>query len=136
MGSRLKVNPEHMFELFVEVSPPKNPLAAPDILRKFPQDFGDQEGLENVLRFCFPFDVNRVSSGLVGQNFTFVLTDLDGKQRFGFCRLSSFSRCCLCFLSFPGPLGAFQSFFGMNSQRLLHEHSLIVCFCVQHPASL
>ncbi|NXX07384.1 DEN1A protein, partial [Larus smithsonianus] len=36
----------------------------------------------------------------VGQNFTFVLTDIDSKQRFGFCRLSSGAKCCFCILSY------------------------------------
>uniref|UniRef100_A0A8D3BHH8 DENN domain containing 1B n=1 Tax=Scophthalmus maximus TaxID=52904 RepID=A0A8D3BHH8_SCOMX len=42
-----------------------------------------------IPKFCFPFDVERVNQGQVGQNFTFGLTDIDGKQRFGFCRLNS-----------------------------------------------
>lgn len=36
----------------------------------------------------------------VGQNFTFVLTDIESKQRFGFCRLSSGAHTCYCFLSY------------------------------------
>ncbi|NXA34801.1 DEN1A protein, partial [Eudromia elegans] len=36
----------------------------------------------------------------VGQNFTFVLTDIDSKQRFGFCRLSSGTKSCFCILSY------------------------------------
>uniref|UniRef100_A0A8C9TEV0 DENN domain containing 1A n=1 Tax=Scleropages formosus TaxID=113540 RepID=A0A8C9TEV0_SCLFO len=36
----------------------------------------------------------------VGQNFTFVLTDIESKQRFGFCRLSSGSQSCFCILSY------------------------------------
>ncbi|RXM29487.1 DENN domain-containing protein 1B [Acipenser ruthenus] len=47
------------------------------------------EVLQTVPKFCFPFDVERVSQNQVGQHFTFVLTDIDGKQRFGFCRLTS-----------------------------------------------
>uniref|UniRef100_A0A8D1GIB6 UDENN domain-containing protein n=1 Tax=Sus scrofa TaxID=9823 RepID=A0A8D1GIB6_PIG len=38
--------------------------------------------------------------GQVGQNFTFVLTDIDSKQRFGFCRLSSGAKSCFCILSY------------------------------------
>lgn len=34
----------------------------------------------------------------VGQNFTFVLTDIESKQRFGFCRLSSGAHTCYCIL--------------------------------------
>lgn len=51
-------------------------------------------------RFCFPFDVERVSQNQVGQHFTFVLTDVESKQRFGFCRLTSGGRICLCILSY------------------------------------
>uniref|UniRef100_A0A4W5NJN4 DENN domain containing 1A n=1 Tax=Hucho hucho TaxID=62062 RepID=A0A4W5NJN4_9TELE len=36
----------------------------------------------------------------VGQNFTFVLTDIESKQRFGFCRLSSGAHSCYCILSY------------------------------------
>ncbi|KAI3368603.1 hypothetical protein L3Q82_025611 [Scortum barcoo] len=42
----------------------------------------------------------RVSQNQVGQNFTFVLTDIDSKQRFGFCRLTQGCRVCICLLSY------------------------------------
>ncbi|NXL56523.1 DEN1A protein, partial [Chordeiles acutipennis] len=45
--------------------------------------------------FIFSHAVNQV-----GQNFTFVLTDIDSKQRFGFCRLSSGAKSCFCILSY------------------------------------
>ncbi|NXJ65373.1 DEN1A protein, partial [Rostratula benghalensis] len=45
--------------------------------------------------FVFSHAVNQV-----GQNFTFVLTDIDSKQRFGFCRLSSGAKSCFCILSY------------------------------------
>uniref|UniRef100_A0A8C5FNH1 DENN/MADD domain containing 1A n=1 Tax=Gadus morhua TaxID=8049 RepID=A0A8C5FNH1_GADMO len=41
----------------------------------------------------FPVDYNE-------QNFTFVLTDIESKQRFGFCRLSSGAHSCYCILSY------------------------------------
>ncbi|TEA36790.1 hypothetical protein DBR06_SOUSAS310214, partial [Sousa chinensis] len=41
-----------------------------------------------------------LSVSQVGQNFTFVLTDIDSKQRFGFCRLSSGAKSCFCILSY------------------------------------
>ncbi|ELK24914.1 DENN domain-containing protein 1B [Myotis davidii] len=37
-----------------------------------------------------------VSQNQVGQHFAFVLTDIESKQRFGFCRLTSGGRICLC----------------------------------------
>uniref|UniRef100_A0A8C5I3Z0 UDENN domain-containing protein n=1 Tax=Gouania willdenowi TaxID=441366 RepID=A0A8C5I3Z0_GOUWI len=42
----------------------------------------------------------RVSQNQFGQNFTFVLTDIDSKQRFGFCRLTQGCRVCICLLSY------------------------------------
>ncbi|NWZ31985.1 DEN1A protein, partial [Asarcornis scutulata] len=45
--------------------------------------------------FIFSYAVSQV-----GQNFTFVLTDIDSKQRFGFCRLSSGAKSCFCILSY------------------------------------
>uniref|UniRef100_A0A672U7C0 DENN domain containing 1B n=1 Tax=Strigops habroptila TaxID=2489341 RepID=A0A672U7C0_STRHB len=41
-----------------------------------------------------------VSQNQVGQHFTFVLTDIESKQRFGFCRLTSGGKACLCILSY------------------------------------
>ncbi|XP_039739411.1 DENN domain-containing protein 1B isoform X3 [Pteropus medius] len=72
----------------------------PVILWKFPEDFADQEVLQSVPKFCFPFDVERVSQNQVGQHFAFVLTDIESKQRFGFCRLTSGGKICLCILSY------------------------------------
>uniref|UniRef100_A0AAY4EKA1 UDENN domain-containing protein n=1 Tax=Denticeps clupeoides TaxID=299321 RepID=A0AAY4EKA1_9TELE len=46
----------------------------------------------------YVFSVLSVSQ--VGQNFTFVLTDIESKQRFGFCRLSSGAHTCHCILSY------------------------------------
>uniref|UniRef100_H3CXU0 DENN domain containing 1B n=1 Tax=Tetraodon nigroviridis TaxID=99883 RepID=H3CXU0_TETNG len=46
------------------------------------------------------FLASRVSHNQVGQNFTFVLTDIDSKQRFGFCRLTQGCRVCICLLSY------------------------------------
>ncbi|XP_038823699.1 DENN domain-containing protein 1B-like, partial [Salvelinus namaycush] len=42
----------------------------------------------------------RVRDVVAVQHFTFVLTDLEGCQRFGFCRLTSSSHTCLCMLSY------------------------------------
>ncbi|KAF3835307.1 hypothetical protein F7725_027865 [Dissostichus mawsoni] len=56
-----------------------------------------------VLALCeyvSPVSGPRVSQNQVGQNFTFVLTDIDGKQRFGFCRLTQGCRVCICLLSY------------------------------------
>ncbi|XP_061094900.1 DENN domain-containing protein 1B [Conger conger] len=100
MDSRIKENPEKTFDLVLQVECPSSENEDPAVLWKFPQDFGDQEVLQSVPKFCFPFDVKRVSQNQVGQNFTFVLTDMESKQRFCFCRLTSGCRLCICLLSY------------------------------------
>ncbi|MEQ2193232.1 DENN domain-containing protein 1A, partial [Xenoophorus captivus] len=56
------------------------------------------ETLLTVPKFCFPFSMDSLTINQVGQNFTFVLTDIESKQRFGFCRLSSGAHTCYCIL--------------------------------------
>ncbi|XP_078387414.1 DENN domain-containing protein 1B-like isoform X1 [Cetorhinus maximus] len=99
MGSRIKESPEKTFELFIEVSCPKSDVD-PAVLRQFPEDYNDQESLQSLPKFCFPFDVERMLESSVVQQFAFVLTDIDGNQRFGFCRLTGGSKTCICILSF------------------------------------
>ncbi|XP_034737090.1 DENN domain-containing protein 1B isoform X5 [Etheostoma cragini] len=100
MDCRIKENPERTFDLVLQVACPTTENEDPTVLWSFPQDHTDQEVLQTIPKFCFPFDVARVSQNQVGQNFTFVLTDIDGKQRFGFCRLTQGCRVCICLLSY------------------------------------
>ncbi|XP_037681028.1 DENN domain-containing protein 1B isoform X1 [Choloepus didactylus] len=100
MDCRTKENPERTFDLVLKVKCHASENEDPVVLWKFPEDFGDQEVLKSVPKFCFPFDVERVSQNQVGQHFTFVLTDIESKQRFGFCRLTSGGKICLCILSY------------------------------------
>ncbi|KAG7491357.1 hypothetical protein MATL_G00002820 [Megalops atlanticus] len=100
MGSRLKQNPERTFYWFFEASCPIARDKDPEVLFQFPEDFSDEESLQTLPRFCFPYDIERVRESVAVQHFTFVLTDMEGCQRFGFCRLTSSSRTCLCILSY------------------------------------
>lgn len=93
-------NPERTFDLVLKVKCHASENEDPVVLWKFPEDFADQEVLQTVSKFCFPVDVERVSQNQVGQHFTFVLTDIESKQRFGFCRLTSGGKICLCILSY------------------------------------
>ncbi|XP_048669038.1 DENN domain-containing protein 1A isoform X2 [Marmota marmota marmota] len=95
-------NPETTFEVYVEVAYPRTggTLSDPEVQRQFPEDYSDQEVLQTLTKFCFPFYVDSLTVSQVGQNFTFVLTDIDSKQRFGFCRLSSGAKSCFCILSY------------------------------------
>ncbi|XP_060150180.1 DENN domain-containing protein 1B isoform X4 [Globicephala melas] len=100
MDCRTKENPERTFDLVLRVKCHASEDEDPEVLWKFPEDFADQEVLQTVPKFCFPFDVERVSQNQVGQHFAFVLTDIESKQRFGFCRLTSGGKICLCILSY------------------------------------
>ncbi|XP_071981944.1 DENN domain-containing protein 1A isoform X2 [Engystomops pustulosus] len=121
MGSRVKQNPENTFEVYVEVSRPGEnaPKQDPELQRIFPEDFSDQEVLQTVTKFCFPFSLDSLSASQVGQNFTFVLTDIDSKHRFGFCRLSSGAKSCFCILSY---LPWFEVFYKLLN--ILADYSL------------
>ncbi|XP_047425839.1 DENN domain-containing protein 1A isoform X2 [Mugil cephalus] len=100
MGSRIKESPESTFEVYLEVAHPGTHSSGPETRRKYPEDYTDQETLQTVPKFCFPFRMDSLTVNQVGQNFTFVLTDIESKQRFGFCRLSSGAHTCYCILSY------------------------------------
>ncbi|XP_051827706.1 DENN domain-containing protein 1C isoform X1 [Antechinus flavipes] len=99
MGSDIKEDPKNIFAWFFEAAYPTSLQEAPPILRQFPKDFCDQELMQTVPKFCFPFDLERAGHTLAAQHFTFVLTDLAGSRRFGFCRLGTSAKSCLCILS-------------------------------------
>ncbi|XP_029363254.1 DENN domain-containing protein 1B isoform X2 [Echeneis naucrates] len=100
MGSRLKQNPERAFYWFFEATCPVARDKDPEVVFQFPEDFSDEESFQSLPRFCFPYDIQRVRDGVAVQHFTFVLTDLEGCQRFGFCRLANSTNTCLCILSY------------------------------------
>ncbi|KAJ0033224.1 hypothetical protein NQD34_000332 [Periophthalmus magnuspinnatus] len=100
MGSRLKQNPERTFYWFFEATCPVARDRDPGVQFMFPEDFTDEESCQTLPRFCFPYDIQRARDGVAVQHFTFALTDLEGCQRFGFCRLANTSQTCLCILSY------------------------------------
>lgn len=100
MGSRLKQNPERTFNWFFEATCPVARDKDPGVNFQFPEDFSDEESTQTLPRFCFPYDIQRLKDGFAVQHFTFVLTDLEGCQRFGFCRLTNSTQTCLCILSY------------------------------------
>ncbi|KAI5089748.1 DENN domain-containing protein 1B-like isoform X2, partial [Silurus meridionalis] len=96
----LRENPERTFYWFFQASCPIARDKDPGLLFQFPEDFNDEECLQSLPRFCFPYDIEKVKDVSAVQHFTFALTDLEGCQRFGFCRLNSSSQTCLCILSY------------------------------------
>ncbi|XP_038127740.1 DENN domain-containing protein 1B isoform X2 [Cyprinodon tularosa] len=100
MGSRLKQNPERTFNWFFEATCPVARDKDPGIKFQFPEDFDDEESTQTLPKFCFPYDIQKPKDNVAVQHFTFVLTDLEGCQRFGFCRLTNGTQTCLCILSY------------------------------------
>ncbi|XP_016053474.1 PREDICTED: DENN domain-containing protein 1C [Miniopterus natalensis] len=99
MESRAEGGPPAVFDWFFEAACPASLQEDPPILRQFPPDFRDQEAMQMVPKFCFPFDVEKEPPSPAVQHFTFALTDLTGTRRFGFCRLRAGAHSCLCILS-------------------------------------
>ncbi|XP_040846683.1 DENN domain-containing protein 1C isoform X2 [Ochotona curzoniae] len=99
MGSKAEGSPPAVFDWFFEAACPASLQSDPPILWQFPPDFRDQEAVQMVPKFCFPFDVEREPPSPAAQHFTFALTDLAGNRRFGFCRLRAGAQSCLCILS-------------------------------------
>ncbi|XP_031849348.1 DENN domain-containing protein 1A isoform X2 [Nomia melanderi] len=81
MGSRLRDKVHHLFECFCEVAAPLGEKP-PWILQKYPSSFSDEEILKSVPKFAYPCEIEN----LVVQHFSFVLTSIDSKWTFGFCR--------------------------------------------------
>lgn len=76
----------------------RNDFSNAEISLCFPSDYKDEELLKSIPDFAFPFSSNFESPAV--DHFTFVLTDIDSKFRFGFCRLSAGSQSCLCIVSY------------------------------------
>ncbi|CAK9828638.1 DENN domain-containing protein 1B [Anthophora retusa] len=81
MGSRLRDNVQHLFECFCEIAAPLGEKP-PWILQKYPTSFLDEEILKSVPKFAYPCEIEN----LMVQHFSFVLTSIDSKWTFGFCR--------------------------------------------------
>lgn len=98
VDSRLNSNPPTLFHCFAKVpSYFVNKDKESSLNNIFPKNFDDKDGvLKQIPTFCFPCAV--ISDGV--QYSTFVLTDLDSKFRFGFCRYPPNAVSCLCIISY------------------------------------
>lgn len=106
VDSRLRVDPPSLFHCFIDILSPtsKNALQVTSI---FPEEFDEKDQiLKQIPGFCYPcsIDYNGV------QYSTFVLTDLNGIFRFGFCRYPAHATHCLCILSY---LPWFETFYAI-----------------------
>ncbi|CAL4065623.1 unnamed protein product, partial [Meganyctiphanes norvegica] len=95
MGSRLRDNPSQLFVCWCEVVGPQGDQP-PWIIQKFPSNYKNEEILKSVPQFTFPcnFDNSTV------QHFSFVLTSLDSKWTYGFCRHAPGNHTALVLLSY------------------------------------
>lgn len=97
MGSRLRTNPERIFEVFLEVAKPDSDKDGKEtfIVQKYPPNYEDEDTLKSVPSFAFPCETDRTTV----DHFTFVLTDLESKYKFGYCRYATGAQTCLCVVS-------------------------------------
>ncbi|VVC41456.1 Hypothetical protein CINCED_3A005749 [Cinara cedri] len=96
MGSRIRNDVTHLFECFCEVAGPSKENTTPWILQKFPEHYKQDEVLSTVSNFAYPCDFDRTMT----QYYSFVLTNIESKWTFGFCRHDSKSETALVVLSY------------------------------------
>jgi hypothetical protein len=88
-------NPERIYEWYVEISRPKDGEDG-HIMCIYPKENDMEDDTKKQLpKFAFPTTV--VNEG--EEHFTFVLTDLDSKYRFGFCLYRPKGDTCMCIIS-------------------------------------
>ncbi|XP_046996630.1 DENN domain-containing protein 1A-like isoform X1 [Schistocerca americana] len=95
MGSRIRDNIKHLFQCFCEVVAPRGDKEA-WIIQKFPDSYRDEEVLKSVPKFAYPCEFRNT----VVQHYSFVLTSIDSKWTFGFCRHDPKTETALVILSF------------------------------------
>ncbi|XP_026323547.1 DENN domain-containing protein 1A isoform X3 [Hyposmocoma kahamanoa] len=94
MGSRLRDTVRYLFELFCEVAPGDH-TKDPYLIRKYPELYKNEEELKNVPKFTFPCQLENTFV----QHYSFVLTSVDSKYTFGFCRYDPKANTSLVLLS-------------------------------------
>ncbi|XP_035907210.1 uncharacterized protein LOC118509955 isoform X1 [Anopheles stephensi] len=83
MNSRIKEDVSRLFEFWCEIAPGTADDSAPGhIVESFPESFKDAKVTADIPAFAFPcaFESRTI------QVHSFVLTNIDSKWRFGFCR--------------------------------------------------
>ncbi|KAM3969054.1 LOW QUALITY PROTEIN: DENN domain-containing protein 1A [Aphomia sociella] len=94
MGSRVRDTVRFLFELFCEVSP-GDQVREPFIIRKYPETYKNEEELRNLPKFTFPCQFEEPFVQL----YSFVLTSMDSKYTFCFCRYDPKAKSALVLLS-------------------------------------
>uniref|UniRef100_A0A8C4Q6F3 DENN domain containing 1C n=1 Tax=Eptatretus burgeri TaxID=7764 RepID=A0A8C4Q6F3_EPTBU len=94
-GEKEKESQSKFLELILEVQGSQD-YGESQVLWKYPPDYSDQEVLNAVPKFCFPFDTSRLTPP--GNSFTFALTGDAGQHRYGYCQATT-PTSVLCLLS-------------------------------------
>ncbi|XP_028175942.1 DENN domain-containing protein 1A isoform X2 [Ostrinia nubilalis] len=94
MGSRVRDTVRYLFELFCEVAPGDH-SKEPYVVRKYPESYKNEEELKNIPKFTFPC---QLENSFV-QQYSFVLTSVDSKYTFCFCRYDPKANTALVLLS-------------------------------------
>lgn len=105
MGSRIRENVKHFFECFCEVVPP-TPEKEAWIIQQYPDTYNDPEVLKSVPKFAYPYKFENT----VIQHYSFVLTNIESKWTFGFCRHDPKSETALVVLTYLPWHQAFYKF--------------------------
>ncbi|XP_065211739.1 DENN domain-containing protein 1B-like [Planococcus citri] len=119
MGSRLRQDVKHFFECFCEVVGPKGDQNKAWIIQKFPETYKDEAVLKLVPEFAFPCEFDRK----IMQHYSFVLTNVDSKWTFGFCRHDPASETALVILTYLPWHEAFSKFLNYISELTQGPHS-------------
>ncbi|CAN7993162.1 unnamed protein product, partial [Ixodes hexagonus] len=89
-------SPPTIIECFCEVVIPSSGNESAWILQKFPETYSNDEILKSVPEFAYPCEF----SSTAVQHFSFVLTSIDSKWTFGYCRHAPNSQTCFVLLSY------------------------------------
>ncbi|XKL60307.1 hypothetical protein PGB90_001323 [Kerria lacca] len=119
MGSRLRQDVKHFFECFCEVVGPKCDDTTAWIIQKFPECYKDESVLKSVPKFAFPCEFDKT----VPQHYSFVLTNVDSKWTFGFCRHDPRSETALVVLTYLPWHEAFSKFLNYISELMQGSYS-------------
>eukprot|EP00002_Diphylleia_rotans_P003562 TRINITY_DN12461_c0_g1_i1.p1 TRINITY_DN12461_c0_g1~~TRINITY_DN12461_c0_g1_i1.p1 ORF type:complete len:627 (-),score=120.01 TRINITY_DN12461_c0_g1_i1:1146-3026(-) len=139
--SRPKVRSPRLLEAFLIVGidlqdDPKNPFV-PVIKSKFPEVSQDVDIPRDLPYFCFPeIELDQIMKHRVAC-YSFVLTDADGGQQFGFCRrimppsVSSAKPICLCLLTRFPYFSLYSTMLSMSEQ--LYMKHLLPYYAIPSP---
>ncbi|XP_033731313.1 DENN domain-containing protein 1B-like isoform X3 [Pecten maximus] len=120
MGSRIRENPEKIYEVFMEIGKANGEHEEPFLIQRYPADYGDEEVLKSVPKFAFPCDTERYTTTV--DHFTFVLTEINSTLKFVFCRHATGAQTCLCIVSYFPWFEIFYNLLNQLAEMLNHNY--------------